>query len=307
MLTVRNLIEEVKKITNEYSIQGDVVPDDNLNNTDIFDYRVMNFINIALLKIFKEYYSSSVKIIPVFPIKSLIDSKTIQHLNEDIEIEVVGVVKSVVLNVIGNAEIILKKITSETEEIIERIQVNKNSLIKRKINVSNNEKLVIVLAGDYPYLVENIGAYEIDFENTSDIPENKKYQEVELPKDILRINDIKFETKGIEFNFADYIFTSNVIKIPKKYKGMLKIIYYRLPQNVPTDSTNFNYNQNLIIDCPQACEDCLIYYVASMCMKNYDNQLSILLHNEAEIRLSRTSIFTNNHNTKSEIADIRGW
>lgn len=309
MLTIKNLIEEVKKVTNEYSIQGDIVPTDNLNNTDIFDYRVNNFINISLLKIFKEYLSSAVKNIPIFPIKSLhTDKKVVQHLNEDIVYTYGAEAKSISFQVSNNATIILEKETESGIEIIETINVYENQnfvTIQRKIEgLNSGDKLNIKFSGDYPYLIRNIGVYDIEFEKESDIPLNTEYTEIVLPNEVLRINSIKFEDeRGIEIDFGDYLLSANTILVPKKYRGNIKIVYYRLPKKVPVN----NKNLDIAIDCPIAVEDCLIYYVASMCMKNYDNQLSIILYNEAELRLAQSSKYTNNHNTKSKIANIRGW
>lgn len=309
MLTIRDLIEEVKKVANEYSIQGDIVPEDNLNNTDIFDCRINNFINISLLKIFREYLSSSIKTIPIFPIKSLhSDKKIVQHLNDDIVYTYGSEVKSISFQVSNNATIVLEKISENNIEIIETINIyesNNFSTIQRKIEGLNaSDKLNIRFSGNYPYLIRNIGVYDVEYEKENDIPVNTEYTEIVLPNDILRINAIKLENeRGIEIDFGDYLLSANTILIPKKYRGNIKIVYYRLPKKVPVN----NKNLNVSIDCPIAVEDCLIYYVASMCMKNYDNQLSVILYNEAELRLSESSKYTNNHNTKSKIANIRGW
>lgn len=304
MLTVKQLIEEVKKISNEYSIQGDIVPDSNLNNIDIFDYRVNDFINITLSKIFREYLSSNVKSIPLFPIKSLIDNKIIQHLNDDIIFDFDNVPKSITFKITSNAVIRIERIKNESKELIEEIKVYKESDIKRKIKLENGEKLRIVFSGKYPYLIRNFGVYDIEYESESDIPDNTEYTEIELPNDILRINAIKFENgRGFNMDFSDYQISANKLLISKRYKGVLKLIYYRLPSKLPDKMSNLD----VIIDCPDACEDCLIYYVASMCMKNYDNQLSTLLYNEAELRLSEVSKYTHNHNTTRRIADCRGW
>ena len=304
MLTVKQLIEEVKKISNEYSIQGDIVPDSNLNNTDIFDYRVNDFINITLSKIFREYLSSDLKSIPLYPIKSLIDNKIIQHLNDDIIFDFDNVPKSITFKISSNAVIRIEKIGNESKELIEEIKVYKESNIKRKIKLENDEKLRIVFSGKYPYLIKDFGVYDIEYESESDIPDNTEYTEIELPNDILRINAIKFEnSRGFNMDFSDYQISANKLLISKRYKGVLKLIYYRLPNKLPDKMSNLD----MIIDCPDACENCLIYYVASMCMKNYDNQLSTLLYNEAELRLSEVSKYTHNHNTTRRISDCRGW
>ncbi len=307
MLTIGKLIEQVKKVCNEYSIQGDVIPNDNLNNLDIFDYRINDFINISLDKIFREYLSLCIKEIAVYPIKSLLKSNIIQHKNEDIMFEFDNSIKSISFKVDSNANVLLKRESYTQGSIIEDINIYTNDLnvIKRKIpKLEQNEKLVIVFSGKFPYLIKDFGVYDIEFENENDIPENTKYISVKLPQNILRINSIKFQNiSGYESDFTDYNLSENNILLSNNYKGMLKIMYYRLPNKVSVN----NKDLNVCIDCPSAAEDCLIYYVASMCMKNYDNQLSVILYNEAELRLSELSKYTNNHNTITQIADVRGW
>lgn len=307
MLTISKLIGQVKKVCNEYSIQGDVIQSDNLNNLDIFDYRINDFINISLDKIFREYLSLCTKEIAVFPIKSLLKPNIIQHKNEDIIFEFDNKVKSISFKVDSNAKVLLKRENDTQRSVIEDINIYAKGLtiIKRKIpKLDQDEKLIIVFSGQYPYLIKDFGVYDIEFENENDIPENVKYTNVKMPENVLRINCVKFQNeKGYESDFSDYDLSENNILLPNNYKGVLKIMYYRLPNKVSVS----NKDLNVYIDCPSAAEDCLIYYVASMCMKNYDNQLSIVLYNEAELRLSELSKYTNNHNTITQIADVRGW
>lgn len=307
MLTISKVIEKAKKIANEYSIQGEIISEDNLNNNDIFDYRVSDFINTALAKIFREYLTVKTTSITLFHYKSLFKPEiTFQHLNEDVEIELGKEIKSISFEVLGdNATIILKKKKDDIEEIIEEINIYDSKIIKRKIDeLVADEELIMVLSGKYPYLIKRLGVYTIEFETETYIPVNSNDIELKLPNDILRINSIKLiSNDGVISEFSDYMISGDSIFINKKYSGELQLIYYKLPQQIPTD----NNNLNLFIDCPQACEDCLIYYVASDCMKNYDNQLSILLYNEAELRLSQLSKYTNNNNITRKIADVRGW
>lgn len=302
-ITLGEVKDKVKKLTNEYSINAVVVVDTNANLKNIFLLRIVEFINLTLNKIYREYLVNATKEYSLYPTANMNPDgyAIVEHKSEDITYSYTGL-RALYFEVDNNATVTIKSTTDGVETSVEHVITTKDTYLATRLEIDEADSIEVVFGGDYPYRIRNIGAYEQSFETVDRIPAYKKMMELPVPEDELEFNTVKIEdTNGNLLDF-DYEILNNHILVPIDTIGNVIYSYFRTPAKLLE-----NASDSATIDLSDIGLDCLCYHVASMCLQEVNNELSTLLYNKGELALSSLSQYTGELEPTKKILDVRGW
>lgn len=190
-----------------------------------------------------------------------IDSK--QHLNNDLEFEVIGA-KSYYFEVDNVSNIYIEEKISNNWVLIKSIDHTESDGFKAyKGNIEKQDEsnpVKIRFSGNYVYNLRNIALYAYSFPTDEQIPSYSPEIKYQMPADFVEVDKVILEdTNGRYKELMNYYWEStNILVINYKYQGRISVNYFKMPSKI-TDTTPDSYE----FEVDYTVANLIPFYIAS--------------------------------------------